>query len=222
MDLLQALRSRKSIRAFKPEPVPRSLITQVLEAARWSPSWGNTQPWELVVAGGEVVKRLTADLVAAFAGKVPRNPDVPMPAAFPDDYQHRYMACAAGLFGTMGIAREDKASRMDHMLNMTRGYGAPAIIYVIFNGELEVPYTMFDLGSITHAVCLTAQAYGLGTCIEAQLALYPDLVRRHLNLPETHKIVVGIALGYPDSESPANAFRTHREPLEKFVRWVDY
>lgn len=222
MDLLQALRTRKSIRAFKPEPAPRSLITQVLEAARWSPSWGNTQPWELVVVGGDVVRRLTADLVAAFAGKVPRNPDVPMPAAFPDDYQHRYMACAAGLFGTMGIAREDKASRRDHMLNMTRAYGAPAIIYVIFNSALEVPYTMFDLGSLTHAVCLAAEAHGLGTCIEAQVALYPDLVRRHLNLPETHKIVVGIALGYPDPESPANAFRTHREPLEKFVRWVDY
>ncbi len=222
MDLLRVLRTRKSIRAFKPEPVPRSLITQVLEAARWSPSWGNTQPWELVVVGGDVVRRLTADLVAAFAGKVPRNPDVPMPAAFPDDYQHRYMACAAGLFGTMGIAREDKASRRDHMLNMTRAYGAPAIIYVIFNSALEVPYTMFDLGSLTHAVCLAAAAHGLGTCIEAQVALYPDLVRRHLNLPETHKIVVGIALGYPDPESPANAFRTHREPLEKFVRWVDY
>ncbi len=168
MDLLQALRTRKSIRAFKPEPVPRSLITQVLEAARWSPSWGNTQPWELVVVGGDVVRRLTADLVAAFAGKVPRNPDVPMPAAFPDDYQHRYMACAAGLFGTMGIAREDKASRRDHMLNMTRAYGAPAIIYMIFNSALEVPYTMFDLGSLTHAVCLAAEAHGLGTCIEAQ------------------------------------------------------
>jgi len=222
MDLLQALRSRKSIRAFRPEAVPRSLVTQVLDAARWSPSWGNTQPWELVVVGGDTVKRLAADLAAAFAGKVPRNPDVPMPAAFPDDYQHRYMACAAGLFGTMGIAREDKASRMDHMLKMTGAYGAPAIIYVIFNSALEVPYTMFDLGAITHAVCLAAEAHGLGTCIEAQVALYPDLVRRHLNLPETHKIVVGIALGYPDPDSPANAFRTHREPLEKFVQWVDY
>lgn len=133
MDLLRALRTRKSIRAFNPDPVPRSLITQVLEAARWSPSWGNTQPWELVVAGGGGVKRLTADLVAAFAGKAPHNPDVPMPAAFPDDYQHRFMACAAGLFGAMAIA-----------------------------------------------------------------------------------------LGYPDPDSRANAFRTHREPLEKFVRWVDY
>jgi nitroreductase len=132
------------------------------------------------------------------------------------------MACAAGLFGTMGIAREDKASRMAHMVNMSRAFGAPVIIYVIFNAELPVPYTMLDLGLIIHGICLAAHAQGLGSCIEAQLALHPDLVRRHLNLTPTHKIVVGIALGYPDPEAPANAFRTDREPLEKLVHWVDY
>jgi nitroreductase len=222
MELLEALKNRKSIRAYKPEAVPRSLVTQVLDAARWSPSWGNTQPWELVVVGGDTVKSLTGELAAAFEQRVPPNPDVPMPATFPDAYKNRYMACAAGLFGTMGIAREDKASRMAHMVNMTRAFGAPVIIYVIFNGELPVPYTMLDMGLIIHGICLAAHAQGLGSCIEAQLALYPDLVRRHLNLSPTHKIVVGITLGYPDPEAPANAFRTDREPLEKLVHWVDY
>jgi nitroreductase len=222
MELLAALSARKSIRAYKSQAVPRSLIEQVLEAARWSPSWGNTQPWELVVAGGEVVKGLTEAMAAACSQRILANPDVPMPETFPDALKERYMACAAGLFGTMDIAREDTAARMAHMVNMSRAFGAPAIIYVIFKADLLVPYTMFDLGAITHAVCLAAHAQGLGTCIEAQLALYPDLVRQHLNLTTTHKIVVGIALGYPDPEAPANAFRTHREPQEKWVSWVGF
>ncbi|MBM4273420.1 MAG: nitroreductase [Deltaproteobacteria bacterium] len=222
MELLEGLRTRKSIRAYKPDPVPRKLLLEVLDAARWSPSWGNTQPWELAVVGGDTVKRLTADLVAAFEQKTPPAPDVPMPQTFPDACQKRYMACAAGLFGAMGIAREDKARRFAHLVNMTRAFGAPAIIYVTFSRELTVPYTMLDLGLIIHGICLAAHAHGLGTCIEAQLALYPDLVRRHLNLPESQKIVVGLALGYPDPQAPANAFRTHREPLDKFVTWVDY
>jgi nitroreductase len=221
MELLEALKTRKSIRAFKAQAVGRDLITQILEAARWSPSWGNTQPWELVVAAGGRVKNLTADLVAAFEGKTPPNPDVPMPATFPDAYKNRYMACAAGLFGTMGVARDDKASRWAHMVKMTRAFDAPVLIYVIFSAELGEPYTMFDLGAITQSLCLAAHDRGLGTCIEAQLALYPDLVRRHLNLPATHKIAVGIALGYPDPAAPANDFRTEREPLEKFVHWVE-
>jgi nitroreductase len=220
MELLEALRTRKSIRAFKPQAVPRSVITQVLDTARWSPSWGNTQPWELAVVAGEVVPQLTADLVTAFQAKTPANPDVAMPQVFPEVCKARYLACAAGLFGTMGIGREDKASRMAHMVRMTGAFGAPVIIYVIFNAELCEPYTMFDLGAITHGLCLAAHALGLGTCIEAQLALYPDLIRKHLKLPASHKIAVGISLGYPDPEAPANAFKTDREPLEKLVKWV--
>ena len=108
MELLEALKTRKSIRAFKTDPVPRALLKEIIEAARWSPSWGNTQPWELMVVEGEKVKQLTGELVAACEKMIPPNPDVPMPATFPDAYKTRYKACAAGLFGTMGIARTTK------------------------------------------------------------------------------------------------------------------
>lgn len=221
MELLSALKTRKSIRAFKPEAVSKEVITQILEAARWSPSWGNTQPWELVVVQGTKARELAAEMAETFAKRTAANPDVAMPATFPDAYKERYMACAAGLFGKMGVARDDKASRMSHMVNMTRAFDAPVIIYVIFNADLAEPYTMFDLGAITHAICLAAHDLGLGTCIAAQLALYPDIIRRHLGLTPAHKIVVGLALGYPDKDHPANAFRTEREPLEKFVQWIE-
>ncbi len=221
MELLKALKSRQSIRAFKADAVPRELITQILEAARWSPSWGNTQPWELVVVRGEMVRKLTGEMVAAFQQRVAANPDVAMPETFPDVYKERYMACAAGLFGKMGVARDDKARRIAHLVNMTGGFGAPAIIYVIFNADLTEPYSMFDLGAITHGICLAAHDLGLGTCICAQLALYPDIIRQHLGLGKSHKIVVGIALGYPDAAVPVNAFRTEREPLEKLVQWLE-
>jgi nitroreductase len=221
MEVHAALTTRRSIRAFLDRPVPREAVVTILEAARWSPSWGNTQPWELAVVGGATLKRLTAAMADRFARQVPPAPDVPMPETFPDEYRARYMACAAGLFGTMGIAREDREGRRAHLLHMTRAYGAPTVIYVLFRGDLPVPYTMFDLGAITHALCLAAHAQGLGTCIEAQLAHYPDLVREHLGLDPTHRVVVGVALGYPDPAAPANAFRTTREPLETFVRFID-
>lgn len=221
MELIEGLTTRNSVRAFTSQSVSRDLITRILDVARWSPSWGNTQPWELIVVQGVKVKELTQELVAAFEARVSPNPDVPMPQTFPDAYKARYTACAAGLFETMGIPRDDKASRWSHMVRMTGAFGAPVIIYVVFNAELTEPYTMFDLGAITHGICLGAHAAGLGTCIEAQVALYPDLIRKHLNLPTSHKIVVGIALGYPDPGARANAFRTDREPLEKIVRWVE-
>ena len=221
MELLEALKTRKSIRAFKPEAVPRELITRILEAARWSPSWGNTQPWELVVVQGDKIRKLTWEMASALEQRVVANPDVAMPESFPDAYKDRYMACAAGLFDKMGVARGDKACRMAHLANMSRAFGAPVIIYVIFNADLGEPYTMFDLGAITHGICLAAHDLGLGTCISAQIARYPDIIRRHLGLTSTHKIVVGVALGHPETHAPANAFRTEREPLEKLVQWIE-
>jgi nitroreductase len=219
MELLEAVKTRKSIRAFKDEAVPQEVIQRILEASRWSPSWGNTQPWELVVVKGAKVKDLTGELVAAFEQKA-ANPDVAMPGTFPDIYKERYMACVAGLLGKMGVARDDMASRIALTVNTARDFGPPVIIYVLFNADLAEPYTMFDLGAITHAICLAAHDLGLGTCIMALLAFYPDLIRRHLGLTQAHKIVVGIALGYPDLDHPANAFRSEREPLEQFVRWI--
>ena len=170
---------------------------------------------------GDKIRELTEEMAAALQQRVAANPDVAMPESFPDAYKDRYMACAAGLFDKMGVARGDKASRLAHMANMTRAFGAPVIIYVIFNADLGEPYTMFDLGAITHAICLAAHDLGLGTCISAQIARYPDLIRRHLGLTPAHKIVVGLALGYPEVQAPANAFRTEREPLEKLVQWIE-
>ncbi len=221
MEFLEALKTRKSIRGFKAKAVPRELIARILEAARWTPSWGNTQPWELVVVQGDKLRELTGEMAAALQQRVAPNPDVPMPDSFPDAYQDRYMAMRTGLFDKMGLSRDDKTRRQAHMANMTRAFGAPVIIYVIFHASLGEPYTMFDLGAITHAICLAAHDLGLGTCIAAKIARHPDLIRRHLGLTTAHKIVLGIILGYPDMQAPANAFRTGREPLEEFVRWIE-
>lgn len=221
MEIIKALKQRKSIRGFKPEPVSRETLSSVIDAARWSPSWGNTQPWELVAVGGNTVKQLTADFVEAVENKVPPNPDIPMPDTFPETAKNRYMTVARELFGLLGIARDDKAGRQAHMLNMTRAFGAPNIIYVTFNADFIMPYPMLDMGSIIHGLCLAAAALDLGTCIEAQLALYPDIIRRLTGIPTTQKIVVGIAIGYPDDQARINEYRSSREPLEALVRWVD-
>ncbi|MDD3579383.1 MAG: nitroreductase [Desulfobacca sp.] len=219
--VLKALKKRRSIRGFKADPVPRETLLELIDAARWAPSWGNTQPWELVVVGGQTVKQLTADFAEAVAQKVPPNPDIPMPGAFPEIAQNRYLTVAKELFELMGIARENKTARQEHMLNMTRAFAAPNIIYVTFSGDFSLPYAMLDMGAMIHGLCLAAYALDLGTCIEAQLALYPDLIRKYLEIPTTQKIVVGIALGYPDDKAKINEFRTSREPVDKLVRWVD-
>lgn len=221
MKILKALKKRKSIRAYKPDPVPRKLLHEVIDAARWAPSWGNTQPWELVAVGGNTVKQLTTAFVEAVRQEVSPNPEISMPETFPEAANNRYMTVAQELFGLLGIGRDDQAGRHAHKLNMTGAFGAPNIIYLTFNGDASLPYAMLDMGSITHSICLAAYALELGTCIEAQLAFYPDIIRKYVEIPLTQKIVLGIAIGYPDEDALINKYRSSREPVENLVRWVD-
>jgi nitroreductase len=221
MKVIKGLKKRRSIRAFKHDPVPREELIELLDAARWAPSWGNTQPWELVAVGGNTVKQLTTAFVEAVQNKVSPNPDIPMPETFPKAAQNRYLTIGKELLGLLGIAQEDQAARQDYMLNMIRAFDAPNLIYITFHGEFSVPYAMLDMGSIIHSICLAAYALELGTCIEAQLALYPDIIRKYLDIPTSQKIVVGIAIGYPDDDARINEFRSRREPVDTLVRWVD-
>lgn len=56
METLDAIRTRRTIRKFQDKPIPREVLDQVLEAVQWSPSWANTQCWEIVVITDQAVK----------------------------------------------------------------------------------------------------------------------------------------------------------------------
>jgi nitroreductase len=220
MQLDEAVHGRRSIRAFLPDPVPRDKITRIVDLARWAPSWGNTQPWEIVVADGKKAKDL-ADLFEEEGRKgVPPRPDIAMPMEFPDVHKKRYMGLGKALLSFMGIERDDKEARIKHYLNMYRFFGAPAVVYLVIDGRLNVPYSCLDVGSIGTTLCYAAAQEGLGTIYLAAAMHFPDLVKRVLSIPDDKKIVIGIAIGYPHPDAPASLFRSDREPVENIMRFA--
>lgn len=220
MELKDAIRKRQSIRAFKPEPVPKDILSKIMEDALLAPSWGNTQPWEFTIVGGDTVKKLGEEFSNKNVNKVPDNPDIEMPDKWPDPFMDRYRAVGKALFDTLSIGRGDKEKRDRHYVNMFRFFGAPNAIYIYIDRELGI-YSVLDVGIIVGNISLLATDYGLGTCIEAAAVRYPDIVRDHLNIPESKKLVIGIAIGYPDRDSPYNKYKSGRESPDILVRWVD-
>lgn len=220
MQLDDAVHARRSIRAFLPDPVPREKIAKIVDLARWAPSWGNTQPWELVVADGQKAKELT-DLFEEEGRKgVPPRPDIEMPITFPDVHKKRYMGLGKSLLTFMGIDRDDKEARVRHYLNMYKFFGAPAVVYFVIDAKLNVPYACLDVGSIGTTLCYAAVQEGLGTIYLAAAMHYPDFVRKTLSIPEDKKVVIGIALGYPHPDAPASLFRSDREPVDTLMRFA--
>ena len=221
MDILEAIRARKSIRGFKTVQVPKEILREIIDTARRSTSDVNVQPWEVTVVAGEVLDNIRRGNIEMLTSGVTPNSDVPE-HRYEGKYKQRQVDLAIQLFKLMGIAREDKEKRAEWRQRGFRFFDAPAAIILSADKSLMELHTQFDIGGFAQTICLAALNYGLGTCIEAQGVAFPDLVRKFTHIPESRRIVISIAIGYPDLDFPANKLQSEREPVENFVTWCGF
>lgn len=223
MNVIEAIYQRKSIRGYKPDPVSRNVLTRVLEAACRAPSAMNTQPWEFVVVGGDVLKGLRAEIVDKLNRKEPMHPDHEVVSWSNDSvYRGRQVELAKKIFERMDIQRDDQVKRAAWLERGFRFFDAPAAILLLTDRSLSDIGPLLDLGAAMQTVCLAALHFGLGTCVEDQGVLYPEVLREKLKIPENKKIIIAIAVGYPDWDFPANALASGRESLDTNTRWMGF
>ena len=220
MELQEAVLGRRSIRQFLPKPVSEELIKDLIAKSLWSPSWGNTQSWEIVVGTGESLAKFKEKNRDAFLEGRSSTTDIPMPQVWPDRNKLRYKQLGKSVLGALSIAREDQQARIDHLAWMFTLFDAPAVVIFTVDKEILLEYAMLDVGLILQTFCLLAHDKGLGTCIMAASVMYPEIVREVFSIPGTKRLVMGAALGWPDTQAPVNAFKRNRGHLEEFVKWV--
>ncbi len=221
MDIVEAIRSRKSIRGYKPDPVPKEVLREILDIARRSPSAINTQPWNVTVVTGEVLDNIKKGNIEMLTAGVEPHPDVPN-EPYEGIYKQRQVDLAVQIFKLMGIAREDREKRAKWRERGFRFFDAPAAIILSIDRSVDKLSSHLDIGAIVQTICLAALNYGLGTCIEDQGIIFPGVVREFTRIPESNKIIISIAIGYPDWDFPANKLETGRESLEDFVTWCGF
>lgn len=217
MDVSEAIDRRQSIRAFKPDAVPLDTLKQILAQAIRAPSWANSQPWEFAVATGEPLEAIRKAFVER--GGAGPEPDVPRPPSFPPRYAARIRV----------LDRQNRLSTQQdwetRRIQNFRHFGGPAVIYLLTAREFYYQskglnvWALYDCGAVVENISLLATKHGLGTIIQAQAVLYPDVLRLVLEIPESKIFLLGIAIGYPDWDDPINQFRTEREPLERIATW---
>jgi len=217
LNVIDAIRTRRTIRAYKPDPVPQEVVRKILETAQYAPSWGNTQPWEFVIFTGEVLEQITAALVAKTEARQEPYSDLPRPT-FPEELRRRSEELGRVMYGAMGINRDDVEGRHQFNIRNSRFFGAPVGILLIMDRSLG-PWSVLDIGLVMENIMLAALAYGLGSSPLYGMVRYPDVLRRILQIPDSKQIVCGIALGYPDLDAPQNNFPRHREPLDAISQW---
>ena len=137
-------------------------------------------------------------------------------------FRERQIGLAKQLFSLMDIQRNDTAKRTAWMENGFRFFDAPVAIIITVDRLLTVDGPLLDIGAVMQNICLAAVKHGLGTCIEDQGVVYPQVIRTYANIPDSKRIVLGIALGYPDPEYPANQVQTKRAHLETNTTWIGW
>jgi nitroreductase len=220
MELEAAVRGRRSIRKFTSKKVPGVLVDEILNAARWAPSWGNTQPWEFYVLTGEPLAAFKEAGARMLSDGLAFAPDIPMPEAWPGALKARYGELGKSLLDMLGINREDKDARNQLHARMVTLFDAPCLIVACIPRDVLIEYAMLDAGLVVQTICLLAHDKGLGTCQSTTLVRYPGLLRQLLPGAEEQRMVVAVTLGYPDLDAPANTFERSRADLDELVTWV--
>lgn len=221
MEFLEVFKSRRSIRNYKPDPVPRAVIDEILAEARWCPSWANTQPWEVVAVQGDALEKFKTGQLEKLASQAQGVPDIPTPEKFPPKWHQRVMQVGISCLKAKGIGKEDHEKKNQYFQEMFTLFGAPVMLLFLLDEELNLPYAMMDIGIFMTGVSLIATAKGLGTLFLSTVIRYPDLLRTLFAIPENKKVVMGFAMGYPDESDPINRFERQRIAVEDLVTWME-
>ena len=218
MDVKEAILTRRSIRAFKPNPVPREILQEIIRVAAWSPSGYNIQPWHLHIVSGQTLENLKRALLEKSKTDPEGKPEVPF-YNLGEPHKERRKQLGIRVMEAKGIARDDKVKRAEWTEQMYKFFDAPSVIIISTDRRLG-NMALCDLGVISMSLMLLIHSYGLGTCPEGIAAAYPDVMRKVLGIPVDKLILLALPVGYPDANAPVNKFERQREPAENFVRWL--
>ncbi len=219
----EVVMGRRSIRGFKPDPVPLELIKEILTMAMRSPSSMNTQPWNFTVVTGEPLNLIRAGNTERNMAGVPHSREFRTGTAFEGVHRERQIGVAKQLFSAMGIARDDAPARMDWVLRGFRQFDAPVCVIITYDKTLSgSDDTPFDCGAVSTALVNAAWSRGLGAVINSQGIMQSPVVREHAGIADDQVIMKAIAIGWPEESFPANAVVSERKSVDEAARFVGF
>ena len=218
---LEAIRARRSIREFDPQPVDAATIQQLVEAAGRAPSGKNSQPWKLFLVQGAALEALRADMLAAFDAEQPGKPDYRYgPEKPPVIWLDRAREVGYGIFAHKGIERDDKVKRRAHDRENFRFFGAPHVFVLALPRQAAAFGAFLDCGFMLENLMVGLTSLGYGSCPQASVLGYSDVLRKHLPGSEDLMFLCGLPFGRPLAGSHVNEFQPPRAPLDQWFTVV--
>ncbi len=219
MNVDEAIKSRISIRAFKPDLVPQAIVREILDVARYAPSGGNLQPWKVIAVAGAERDAVVALAQANLPGAEDDRPVYP--ADLWEPYRSRRYKVGEDMYALLGIGRDNKPARLMHLAQNFQFFGAPAaLFFVIDKGMGHGQWA--HLGMFMQSVALAALERGVDSCMQEAWARMRAPLARHFALPDSEMIYCGMALGYADTSKPVNTLRSDRASVDEIATFKGF
>lgn len=220
MELREAILGRRSIRSFLNKEVPEELVKEILTDSQWAPSWGNTQPWEIMVITGPLLEKFKQKNKEALFSGVKPKPEIQMPEVFTSRLKQRYVDVGKSVLESLSIGREDLDGRLNYYGDMFYLFDAPVMILFLLRKDVLLEYAMLDVGLCLQTLLLCAHDKGLGAIVLAASVNFPDILRSLFPIDANKTIVMGAVLGWPDRKAQVNCFERRRAEFDETVTFI--
>ncbi len=220
MDSLECIKTRRSIRKFTSATVPEKDLKEILDIARWSPSYKNSQPWKAIILSGNKKKELSKILVECLTNEKENSPDLAAPTSWPEAEDKNIKNLMAKRMELTGIDLSAPEMIIKAKKANFNFYFAPHAIYLYQDASLS-DWSLFDIGLFAQSLMLAAHAKGLATVPQAFATDYAKEVKEFLGIPASNRLILGLSVGYPDTDSPVNSYRTERMECEEFCTFLE-
>jgi nitroreductase len=217
VDVIDAVRARRSIRQFTPKPVSDELLRDLVADSARAASGGNVQPWRIYIVNGESMTRLRE-----FLATQPPIDEIEYeiyPSPLKEPYRSNRFVLGEQMYATIGIAREDKDGRRRQFAHNNDFFDAPAAIFCFVDRQMDKPQWS-DLGMYLQTFMLLAVERGLATCAQEYWSVRQKAVRTFVGAPDEEMLFCGVAIGHEDESAPINSLRAERMPFDQFARFV--
>ena len=217
MKVSDAVLSRKSIRAFKSNPIENSILIELLEKSARSATGGNLQPWKIKVLNGQKMKDF---LAFQDAWTKPETPGYDIyPPKLKEPYRTSRYELGEQMYHLLGIKREDKEGRINQVLRNFKFFDAPAAIFCFVDKQMGPPQWS-DLGMFLQTFMLLAQEQGIDTCAQEAWSIKNDSVSEFAGVDDSDMLFCGVAIGYKDHDARINMLKSERRPLEEWAQFL--